>query len=58
MFILVLGGGVLCLLVINYKYFYSLLVVINVGIIGVLIVIGNIVVVVGFGLIVKNIEVF
>lgn len=53
-----LGGGVLCLLVINYKYFYSLLVVINVGIIGVLIVIGNIVVVVGFGFIVKNIEVF
>lgn len=53
-----MGGGVLCLLVINYFYFYSLLMVVNMGIIGVLIVIGNMVVVVGFGVIVKNIDVF
>lgn len=46
------------LMIINFQYFYDLLKVINIGMMGVLVVIGNMVVVVGFGVIVKLILVF
>lgn len=56
--ILALGGGVLTLLVINYKHFHNLQSAINLGTTGALVAIGNTAAVVGFGAIAKNTEAF
>ena len=56
--ILALGGGVLCLLAINYSHFHSLSMAVNTGTTGALIAIGNTAAVVGFGAIAKNTDAF
>lgn len=56
--ILALGGGVLTLLVINYKHFHNLQSAINLGTTGALVAIGNTAAVVGFGAIAKNTDAF
>ncbi|WP_299071397.1 SLC13 family permease [uncultured Paraglaciecola sp.] len=52
--IIALGGGVLTLLVINYRHFHDLQNAINLGTTGALIAIGNTAAVVGFGTIAKS----
>lgn len=56
--ILALGGGVLTLLIINYKHFHNLQSAINLGTTGALVAIGNTAAVVGFGAIAKNTDAF
>ncbi|GEA11533.1 SLC13 family permease [Alteromonas sp. KUL49] len=56
--IVALGGGVLCLLAINFKHFYDLSTAVNAGTTGALVAIGNTAAVVGFGAIAKNTEAF
>ncbi|WP_438862661.1 GntP family permease [Neptunicella sp.] len=52
--IVALGGGVLSLLIINFKYFHNLNNAISVGTTGALVAIGNTAAVVGFGTIAKS----
>lgn len=56
--IVALGGGVLTLMLINYKYFQNLPGAINMGTTGALVAIGNTAAVVGFGSIAKNTDAF
>lgn len=56
--IVALGGGVLTLLVINYRYFISISKAINLGTTGALVAIGNTAAVVGFGAVAKNTQAF
>ncbi len=56
--IVALGGGVLCLLAINFKHFHNLPTAVNAGTTGALVAIGNTAAVVGFGAIAKNTEAF
>lgn len=56
--IVALGGGVLCLLAINFKHFHDLSTAVNAGTTGALVAIGNTAAVVGFGAIAKNTEAF
>lgn len=56
--IVALGGGVLSLLVINYRYFQNLASAINLGTTGALVAIGNTAAVVGFGAVAKNTQAF
>jgi H+/gluconate symporter-like permease len=56
--IVALGGGVLCLMTINYKYFHNMQNAITAGTTGALIAIGNTAAVVGFGSIAKSTEAF
>jgi H+/gluconate symporter-like permease len=56
--IVALGGGVLSLLIINYRHFINIGQAINVGTTGALVAIGNTAAVVGFGSIAKSTEAF
>ncbi|QCZ93967.1 GntP family permease [Salinimonas iocasae] len=56
--IVALGGGVLTLMLINYKHFQNLPGAINMGTTGALVAIGNTAAVVGFGSIAKNTDAF
>jgi H+/gluconate symporter-like permease len=56
--IVALGGGVLCLMTINYKYFHNMQNAVTAGTTGALIAIGNTAAVVGFGSIAKSTEAF
>lgn len=56
--IVALGGGVLTLLAINYRYFISISKAINLGTTGALVAIGNTAAVVGFGAVAKNTQAF
>jgi H+/gluconate symporter-like permease len=56
--IVALGGGVLTLMAINYKYFQNLGAAVNLGTTGALIAIGNTAAVVGFGAIAKTTDAF
>jgi H+/gluconate symporter-like permease len=56
--IVALGGGVLTLIAINYRFFISIPQAINVGTTGALVAIGNTAAVVGFGSIAKSTEAF
>lgn len=56
--IVALGGGVLSLLAINYRYFISISKAINLGTTGALVAIGNTAAVVGFGAVAKNTQAF
>ena len=56
--IVALGGGVLTLMLINYKHFQNLPGAINMGTTGALVAIGNTAAVVGFGNIAKNTDAF
>ena len=56
--IVALGGGVMALLVINYRHFHNLSKAINEGTTGALVAIGNTAAVVGFGSVAKNTEAF
>ncbi|GAB2679998.1 SLC13 family permease [Aliiglaciecola sp. 3_MG-2023] len=56
--IVALGGGVLTLMIINFKYFHNLTAAVGVGTTGALIAIGNTAAVVGFGTIAKSTEAF
>jgi len=56
--IVALGGGVLCLVAINFNYFHNLPLAINQGTTGALIAIGNTAAVVGFGSIAKHTSAF
>ncbi len=56
--IVALGGGVLSLMLINYKYFINLGRAVNLGTTGALIAIGNTAAVVGFGSIAKTTDAF
>ena len=56
--IVALLGGVLALLIINFKHFHNLSGAINLGTTGVLVAIGNTSAVVGFGAVAKNTEAF
>ncbi|MBC3764653.1 GntP family permease [Neptunicella marina] len=56
--IVALGGGVLCLLLINYKHFTNLNNAISLGTTGALVAIGNTAAVVGFGTIAKSTDAF
>jgi H+/gluconate symporter-like permease len=56
--IVALGGGVLSLLIINYRYFINIGQAINVGTTGALVAIGNTAAVVGFGSIAKSTDAF
>ncbi|QPG04688.1 GntP family permease [Salinimonas marina] len=56
--IIALTGGVVTLMVINYRYFQSLTGAVNAGTTGALVAIGNTAAVVGFGSIAKNTEAF
>lgn len=56
--ILALGGGVLSILVMCYRYFKNLSAAINEGTTGCLIALGNTAAVVGFGAVVKNTDAF
>jgi H+/gluconate symporter-like permease len=56
--IVALGGGVLCLMAINFKYFHNLQNAVTAGTTGALIAIGNTAAVVGFGSIAKSTAAF
>ncbi|MBU2878184.1 MULTISPECIES: GntP family permease [Alteromonadaceae] len=56
--IVALGGGVLTLMIINFKYFHNLTAAVGVGTTGALIAIGNTAAVVGFGTIAKSTQAF
>ncbi len=56
--IVALGGGVLTLMLVNYKHFQNLPGAINLGTTGALVAIGNTAAVVGFGSIAKNTDAF
>lgn len=56
--ILALGGGVLSILVLCYRYFHNLGAAVNEGTTGCLIALGNTAAVVGFGAVVKNTDAF
>lgn len=53
-----LGGGVLCLMLINYRFFQNIGEAVNTGTLGALNAIGNTAAVVGFGAIAKNTQAF
>ena len=56
--IVALLGGVLSIMIINYKYFHNMAKAINLGTTGALVAIGNTAAVVGFGAIAKSTEAF
>lgn len=56
--IVALGGGVISLIAINYRYFINIQQAINIGTTGALVAIGNTAAVVGFGSIAKSTEAF